>query len=97
MKGGGMGAAITVRITPRSSRNEIAEIMSDGTIKIKLTAPPVDGAANESLIHFLAGILETAPSQIDIVAGQTGRNKLVTIMGLDSATVHERILAHVSA
>ncbi|MEN6408501.1 MAG: DUF167 domain-containing protein [Anaerolineaceae bacterium] len=97
MKSGGMGAAITVRITPRSSRNEISEIMPDGTIKIKLTAPPVDGAANESLIKFLAEVLDTAPSRIEIVAGQTGRDKLITIMGLDSATVHERIVGHVKA
>jgi uncharacterized protein (TIGR00251 family) len=94
MHNGKTGSAIVVRISPRSSRNEITEIQADGTIKIKLTASPVEGAANKALIEFLAEILETPKSNIEIISGQTSRGKLVTILDLDSATVQERILNH---
>lgn len=90
---GTTGAAITVRVTPRASRNEISDVLEDGTIKIRLTAPPVEGQANNALVRYLADLLKVAPSTIDIIAGQTGRDKLVTITGMDPATVQERILA----
>jgi uncharacterized protein (TIGR00251 family) len=90
---GKTGAAIVVRVIPRSSRNEISEIQADGTIKIRLTAAPVEGQANKALIDFLSEILKTAKSNIEIVSGQASRGKLVTILGLDSETVQERILA----
>lgn len=94
-RSGKMGAAITVRVTPRASRNEIIGISDDGTVKIRLTAPPVEGAANEGLVRFLAEVLGTAPSKIEIIAGQTGKDKLITIMGMDSETVQQRILSAV--
>ncbi len=90
---GGGGAAITVRVTPRASRNEITDIQEDGTVKIRLTAPPVEGQANTALIRFLADLLGVAPSKIEIIAGQSGRDKLVTITGLSADTVQARILA----
>jgi uncharacterized protein len=90
------GSAITVRVSPRSSRNEIREILDDGTVKIRLTAAPVEGQANTALVKFLAEVLEIAPSRIEIVAGQSGKDKLITIIGLDSQTVQKRILAHLA-
>ncbi len=95
LHGGRLGAAITVRVIPRSSKNEIAEIQADGTIKIRLTAPPVEGQANKALIEFLADILDVAKSKIEIIAGLSGRDKLVTILDLDSDTVQEKILSQV--
>lgn len=92
MHDGKKGAALAVRVTPRASRNEILEILADGTVKIHLTAPPVEGQANQALIQFLANVLDVAPSKIDIVAGLNGRDKLVSILDLDARTVHERIL-----
>ncbi len=89
-----MGAAITVRITPRSSKNEITGLLEDGTIKIRLTAPPVDGQANDLLIKFLAEILETAPSKIEIIGGQSSRNKLISIVDITTSQVQEKILSH---
>jgi len=89
---GKLGAALSVRITPRMPKNEISEIMDDGTIKIRLTAPPVDGKANQALIEFLAKILQVPSSTIEIIAGQTGRNKIITIMNLDSDQVQKRII-----
>lgn len=89
---GKFGAAITVRITPRASKNEIAEILNDGTIRIHLTAASVENQANLALVQFLATILQLAPASIEIVAGHSGKDKLVTILGLDSSTVHQRII-----
>lgn len=89
---GQKGAALAIRVTPRASRNEIVEVLSDGTVKIRLTAPPVEGKANLALVEFLSEVLDLPPSRIEIVAGATGRDKLVSILDLDAATVHQRIL-----
>lgn len=93
---GNTGAAITVRVTPRSSKNEVFEIMDDGTIKIRLTAPPVEGEANKVLVKFLADILDVAPSRIEIVGGTTSRDKLVAITGLGGDEVQQKILSHIA-
>lgn len=90
------GAAITVRVTPRSSRNEVSEILADGTVKIRLTAAPVDGKANETLIEYLAKVLDVSKSNIEIVAGMTGREKLVTILGLSPEEVQNKILKNLA-
>jgi uncharacterized protein (TIGR00251 family) len=92
MHDGKRGAALTVRVTPRASRNEITEIMDNGTIKVRLTAPPVEGKANEALVNFLASILDTAPSKIDIVAGISSREKLITILDLTPEEVHQKVI-----
>lgn len=86
------GAALAIRVTPRASRNEIVEILPDHTIKIRLTAPPVDGKANDALIDFLSKVLSVPKSRIEIVAGQTGRDKLVTIIDMDSSEAQDLIL-----
>ena len=89
---GKSGAALAIRVTPRASRNEIAEILSDGTVRVRLTAPPVEGKANEALIKFLAKVLGVAPSRLEIVAGETGRDKLVSIVDMDVETAQNKIL-----
>ena len=75
-------AMLTVRIQPRASKNGITR-MEDGSLKIRLTAPPVDGAANEALIKFLAEILAVAKSQVEIVSGHTARQKIIRINGVN--------------
>ncbi|HBU06571.1 MAG TPA: YggU family protein [Candidatus Magasanikbacteria bacterium] len=70
---------IKIKVTPRSSKNEIVETMSDGTIKIKLKAPPVDGEANKELIKFLSTEWKIPKSKIKIVKGQTSRTKTIEI------------------
>ncbi|MGE5073095.1 MAG: DUF167 domain-containing protein [Anaerolineae bacterium] len=91
---GKMGSAIAVRVTPRASRNKIVEVLEDGTIKIHIAAPPVDGEANEKLINFLAEVLNIPKSRLEIVAGQSGRDKLIAVLDMDAETVHKRIVAH---
>ncbi|PIU91984.1 MAG: YggU family protein [Anaerolineae bacterium CG_4_9_14_0_8_um_filter_58_9] len=93
---GKRGAALAVRVTPRASRNEIFGVLNDGTVKIHLTAPPVEGQANEALLKFLSEVLGVPVSRLDIVAGKTGRDKLVSIMGVDAETVHKRIIRRMS-
>ncbi len=66
---GKSGAAITVRVTPRSIRNEISEILDDGTIKVRLVTSKIDEKSNQTLIDFLAQVLEVKTSQLEIVAG----------------------------
>jgi uncharacterized protein (TIGR00251 family) len=93
---GKKGAALAIRVTPRAGKNQVAEILSDGTVKIRLTAPPIEGKANEALIKFLAEVLDIPASNIEIIAGGGGRDKLVSILDLDAQTVHQRILAQLA-
>jgi uncharacterized protein (TIGR00251 family) len=93
---GKTGSAITVRVTPRSSSNEVSEILDDGTVKVRLTASAPEEKMNQALVSFLAEVLGVKPNQIEIVAGQKGNDKLITIMDLDSNAVQERILEHLA-
>jgi uncharacterized protein (TIGR00251 family) len=72
---------LSVRVQPRASRNEIAGRYGDG-IKIRLTAPPVDGAANEALVKFLARALDIPATSVTIVAGASARTKVVELVGV---------------
>jgi uncharacterized protein len=92
---GKKGSALAVRVTPRASRNEIVELLDDGTIKVRLAAPPTDNESNDALLEFLAEILGVPKSRLDIVAGAAGRDKLIAVTDMDVETVHQRILAHV--
>jgi hypothetical protein len=95
--GKGMGgAALPVKVVPRASKNEIVGVGADGTLRIRVTAPPVEGAANEAVIALLAEALDLPKSNIDIVAGLASTQKLVSIIGIDPLTVDE-ILKHKSA
>jgi uncharacterized protein (TIGR00251 family) len=91
---GRRGSALAVRVTPRASRNEITEIQSDGTVKVRLAAVPVEGEANQALIVFLADVLGVAPSKLDIVAGLNGKDKLISVLDMDKDEVHQRLVAY---
>jgi uncharacterized protein len=81
------GAAITVKVQPRARKTEVAGLMADGTIKIKVAAPPAAGAANKALIDFLAQILRLPKNQIDIIAGETSEHKLISLVGISPKAV----------
>ncbi len=91
---GQRGSALAVRVTPRSSRNQIVAVLNDGTIKVHIAAPPVDEEANEELVNFLADVLGVPKSRLEIVAGASGRDKLISVLDMDVQTAHQRILAH---
>lgn len=71
---------IKIRVLPRSSKNEIIGEMADGTLKVKLTAPPIDGKANDSLIKLLADYFDKPKSKIKITAGATSKNKTIELL-----------------
>ena len=79
-------ATLAVRIQPRASKNGVIR-MEDGSLKIRLTAPPVNGAANEALVEFLSKILFISKSAVEIVSGHTSREKRVKISGMDEADI----------
>ena len=91
---GKKGAAIAVRVTTRARKNEIVEIQNNGTIKIRVTAPPVDGKANDALTVFLAKVFNIPKSRIEIVAGLTGRDKLISILDMSPQVAQKKILEY---
>lgn len=93
---GKKGAALAVRVTPRASKDEIVEILSDGTVKIHLVAPPIEGKANEALIKFMAKVLGVAPSRLEVVAGASGRDKLISVVDMDAVELHKKIVENIS-
>jgi hypothetical protein len=92
--GKGMGgAALPVKVVPRASKNEIVGIGPDGSLKLRVTAPPVEGAANEAVIQLLADALGIPKSNIEIVAGLSNTSKLVSILGIDPLVADEKLRA----
>ena len=75
-----------VRVVPRASKSEIVGVY-DGALKVRIAAPPVDGAANAELIRLLAKAFGVARSGIDIIAGSTSKTKRVSIRGPSRAAV----------
>ncbi len=84
-----------VRVVPKSSRNEVVEFMDDGTVRIHLTAPPVEGKANRLLIEFLSELFQVKPSRVAIVAGEKSKNKIVSIDGLSPSEVEQILIARI--
>lgn len=83
-------ARIPVRAQPRASRTEIAGEY-DGALKVRIAAPPVDGAANRELTRFLARTFGVSKSMVRVVSGESGRDKLVEVAGV-TATEIARVL-----
>ena len=77
------GLTFNVRVVPRASKSEIVG-EHDGALKIRLASPPVNGAANAELIKILAKKFDVAKSEVEIISGQTSKQKQVRINGLDS-------------
>lgn len=84
------GTTFFVRVQPRAKRNALVGEIGDA-LKLALTAPPVEGKANEACIAFLADLLDVPRSSITIAAGETSRNKLIRISGLTAAQVASRL------
>ena len=91
---GKVGSALTVRLTPKASRDAIAGIAEDGTVKIHLTVSPEGGADNRALVQLLARVLEIPEENIAIIAGEIGRDKIVSILGLDAVSLTNLVRAH---
>jgi uncharacterized protein (TIGR00251 family) len=83
-------ALINVRVQPCASRNEIGETYADGMLRIRVTAPPADGEANEAVLKLLAKHLGMPKSTLTIVRGATTRNKVIEVQGLTEDEVRQR-------
>ena len=86
------GVYLAVKVQPRSSKNAVGEALGN-ELKIKVTAPPVDSAANQALIDFLARTLDCPRTAVRIVRGQTSRHKQVLIIGLSGDRVAKGLCA----
>jgi uncharacterized protein (TIGR00251 family) len=79
----GDGIILSLHIQPRASKNEVCGVQ-DNSLKIRLTSPPVDGAANKLCREFLAGIFDVPKSAVKLISGETSRHKRVYIQGIDT-------------
>src|SRR5262249_6883127 len=79
-----------VQVVPRASRDPLGPVVGD-RLKVQLTAPPVDGAANEALTRLIAGELEVPRSSVAILRGETGRKKTIRVTGARASTLRERL------
>ena len=84
------GATFAVRVHPRAKKNGIIGEVG-GALKVALTAPPIEGRANEACVEFLANLLDVPRSSIAIAAGQSSRNKVIRIAGLSATEVRLRL------
>lgn len=84
------GAAFSVKVHPRAKKNAISGEIGDA-LKLALTAPPVDGAANAACIKFLAEVLDVPRSSVTIAAGETGRQKVIRVHGVAAAEIEQRL------
>lgn len=75
-----------VKVQPRASRNEVGEVLGN-ELKVKITAPPVDSAANEALVEFIADRLDCSRSSVRIVRGATSRHKVLAIRDVAADTI----------
>jgi len=73
---------IKVKVVPRAKKNQISGIMEDGSLKVRVVEPPVDGKANQALIKLLADTLKIPKTDVAIISGLQNRNKIVRIEGL---------------
>lgn len=84
------GVLLSVKLQPRASANEIGALVGD-ELKIKVTAPPVDAAANEALIELLAEKLDCARNQIELIRGHKSRHKILKLYGFTAEEVIQSI------
>lgn len=84
------GTLLSVKLQPRASKNEIDGPLGD-ELKIKVTAPPVDAAANQALIELLAEALGCSRGKVELVRGQTSRHKTLMLHGFEPGEVHSKI------
>lgn len=84
------GALLAVKLQPRASKNEIGDALGN-ELRIKVTAPPVDAAANEALVRLLAETLACPRGQVELIRGHTSRHKTIKLHGLTPEAVAEKL------
>ena len=89
------GVTFAVRVQPRARKNAITGIFGQA-LKLALTAPPVEGKANQACVEFFAEFLNVPRASVTIVGGQTSRNKVIRIAGRTAAEVEARLRAAIA-
>lgn len=84
------GVTFAVKVQPRTKKNAITGQIGDA-LKLSLTAPPIDGRANDACIEFFAKLLKVPRSSVTIASGQTGRNKVIRVAGLSAEELRKRL------
>jgi len=84
------GVLLSVKVEPRASRNEIGDGQG-AELKIKVTAPPVDAAANEAVLRLLADTLDCPRGSVQLIRGGTSRHKIILLRGMKPETVAARL------
>lgn len=87
---GAKGVTFAVKVHPRARKNAITGAVGDA-LKLALTAPPVEGRANQAVIEFFADLFQIPRSSVTIASGETSRNKTIRITGLARAAVEQRL------
>ena len=85
------GTLLSVKLQPRASANEIGAPLGN-ELKIKVTAPPVDAAANQALVEFLAEKLDCSRGKVELLRGHTSRHKLILLHGFKAADALQRLV-----
>ena len=86
------GITFAVKVQPRARKNAITGTVGDA-LKLALTAPPVEGKANQAVIEFFAEFFEIPHSSVSIASGETSRNKVIRVSGMSAQQVRERLAA----
>ena len=84
------GVTFAVKVHPRARKNAITGVVGDA-LKVALTAPPVEGKANQAVIEFFAELFAIPRSSVTIASGETSRNKVVRVAGLSKQVVEQRL------
>jgi hypothetical protein len=84
------GVTFAVKVHPRARKNQITGTMGDA-LKLALTAPPVEGRANQAVIEFFADFFDIPRSSVTIASGETGRNKVIRVFGPSAEAVRQRL------
>jgi len=84
------GVTFAVKVHPRAKKNAITGELGDA-LKVSLTAPPIDGKANQACIEFFAKLLKVPRSSVTIASGQSSRQKVIRVIGLSAEEVRKRV------
>ena len=85
-----LGASFAVRVHPRAKKDAITGALGDA-LKLSLTAPPIEGRANEACIEFLAKLLKVPRTSVSIASGLSSRNKVIRVVGVSADYVRDRL------
>ena len=87
------GVRLKLKVIPNAPRNEVVG-WRGGLLTVKVTARPVEGKANRALVEFIAEVMGVSPADVELVAGETSRQKSVAVMGLSADEARARLQQH---